>query len=265
MTKNGKGLQTSTSIEKMMQVLNCFTYQQPELPAAEIGRRLDLPTATLYRHLQAVEDAGFIERDPITHMYSLSLHIVGLAGVALSRYEVRRLGQANLDELCHTLSMNANLSVLYKCDTFHLSYATCGTVETAYTILGRRSPATQTAMGKILLSYLPAEEMLQLVQKYGLRPRTSHSITDLQQLQTELKQCRTRGYATDLQGVGMNCCCLAAPIRSRMGVPIAALSATTTPERFQAEFDRIHSNVMDQAMELSCKLGYYDMGMHAEY
>ncbi|MEA5014757.1 MAG: IclR family transcriptional regulator [Candidatus Limiplasma sp.] len=260
-----KGGQVSATVEKMMQVLGCFTYQQPELTAADIGRRLDLPTATLYRHLQSLEDAGFLERDPTTRLYSLSLRIVGLAGIALSRYEVRRLGQGNLDELCRTLCMHANLSVLYECDIFHLSYATCGTVETAYTILGRRSPATQTAMGKILLSHLPPEEMLQLVRKYGLRPRTPHSVTEIDRLQSELKQSRAQGYATDIQGLGMNCCCLAAPVYSRMGAPIAAISVSTTPERFREEFERIRNHVMDQAMDLSCKLGYYDMGAMPGY
>lgn len=248
-----------SSIVKLMRVLDCFTYQQPELSAAEIGRMLDLPTATLYRHLQAMEEAGFIERDATTHLYSLGLHMVELAGVALSRFEVRRLGQVNLDALSQTLSMNANMSVLYKCDAFHLSYSICEAVGSSYTILGRRSPATQTAMGRIMLSYKPEKEWTQLVRQHGVRPLTPHSVQNIEQLGKELEKCRAQGYATDLQAVSMNCCCLAAPVRSRTGIPVAAISVSTTPERFQTEFEQIRANVMAQAMDLSFKLGYYSI------
>lgn len=248
-----------SSMSKLMRILDCFTYQQPELSAAEIGRMLDLAPATLYRHLQSMEEAGFIERHPTTHLYSLSLHIVEMAGVALSRFEVRRLGQVNLDHLSSALRMNANMSVLYECDSFHLAYSICENVGSSYTILGRRSPATQTAMGRILLSYMPEKEWTMLVRKYGMRPLTQRSFQNMEQLATNLEECRTLGYATDLQAISMNCCCLAAPVRSRTGTPVAAISVSTTPERFEAEFDQIRSLVTSQALDLSFKLGYYSI------
>lgn len=254
---------SSKTVEKVMQIINCFSYQCPELLASEIGRKLDLPTATLYRQLQSLVDAGFLQHDPETRRYSLDLHIIELAGIALSRFEVRRLGQVNLDHLCNTLMMHANLSVLYACDIFHLSYSTYGNTETAYTILGRRSPATQTAMGRILLSYLPWKEAEALVRRYGMRPCTERSITDMDTLKAELEKSRLQGYAEDLQSYNMNNCCLAAPVRSRMGEVIAAISVSTTPERYKEEYERIRNYVMDQALDVSCKLGYYNMNPYS--
>lgn len=248
-----------SSMEKLMRVLDCFTYQQPEISAAEIGRMLDLPPATLYRHLQAMEEAGFIQRSPVTHLYSLGLHLVELAGVALSRYEVRRLGQVNLDTLSSTLGMNANMSVLYECDSFHLSYSICESVGSSYTILGRRSPATQTAMGRMLLSYLPEKEWKALVRTHGLRPLTPCSFQTLEQLENDLVLCRSQGYAIDRQAVSMSCCCLAAPIFNRTGMPVASISVSTSPEKFATHFEQVRTQVCAQAMDLSFKLGYYSV------
>lgn len=249
----------ANSLDKALQIIDCFSYQRPELSAAEIGHILDFPPATLYRQLSALEETKLIERDPKTKLYSIGLKTVELAGIALSRYEAKRLGQSNLDALCQNLNMNANMSVLYECDTFHLSYSVCQNTALSYTTLGRRTPATQTAMGRVLLSGLDEKDCRQLVQRFGLRPMTSYSFKTIESLLVELEKIREQGFAIDHKAVSEVCCCFAAPIRARSGEIVAAISVSTTPERFENEYEKIKSSVLAQAFDLNSKLGFYQV------
>ena len=57
-----------------LQLLACFSRQEPQLTGAELSRRLDVPRASVFRLLQTLEQMGFVERvnffrnsDSITH------------------------------------------------------------------------------------------------------------------------------------------------------------------------------------------------------
>ena len=45
-----------------LQLLGCFTRQEPQLTGAELSRRLDVPRASVFRLLQTLEQMGFVER-----------------------------------------------------------------------------------------------------------------------------------------------------------------------------------------------------------
>lgn len=244
------------TVGKVLQLMECFSIAEPELSAPELGKKLKLPTSTLYRYLQSMEDEGFLTRDPDSNRYSVGLYIVELAGIALGRYEVRRVGQSTLDELSAKLKMNTNMGILYKGDLFHLAFSIQTPVESYYTILGRRTPAHLTAMGKMLLAQLPFEEVCSMINKNGWCARTPYSISGFDRLTEELEQIKKLDYSVDRRESSLSTCCIAAPVRQRNGHVIAAISATTQDTNFEKEFDDMKNAVCDAALQISTKLGY---------
>lgn len=245
------------SLGKALLVLDCFDQAHPELSATEIGRRLGTPPSTLYRYLVMLESAGFIARVADTSRYSLGLRLAELGGVALNRLEIRRHGQPLLDALGDATGLNANLAVLYDGDAFHIAYAVRSDVDRLYTLVGRRTPAHCTALGKAMLSYCPWDEVRASIERRGWRPRTAQSITDFDTLRAELEQTRERGYAVDRGEVSLDTHCTAAPVFGQRGVIAGAVSVSGPFARFVgSEAESIATAVVQHAQMLSLRLGH---------
>ncbi len=88
---------------------------------------------------------------------------------------------------------------------------------------GRRLPAHCTAVGKMLLASLPAEELAaRLPDGAGLRAMTPRSVTDVAALRKELEQVAERGFAVEESESNPDVSCVAAPVRDRSGRVVAA-------------------------------------------
>ena len=247
---------SSTTIDKAFELLDCFSIQEPRLTAKEIGAKIGLSTSTLYRYLTAMEKKGFLEREPGTNRYVIGLHVVELGGIALSCLEVRRHGQGELDALADELDMNANLSVLYQGDVLHIGFSVRGEVDRMYAVIGRRTPAHCTAMGKTLLSFLSRNDARWNIETYGWRPLTEFSITDFDRLEEEMDWVEQHGYAVDRGEVSPKTWCVAAPVRDISGKVIAAISVSDAKERVESNLEQISQTVTHYAERLSLRLGF---------
>ncbi len=248
-----------SSIGKTFQILKCFSYNRTELTAAQIAKQVGLPISTLYRYLQTMEGEGFLEHNAAANTYSLGLYSVELAGIALTRFDVRRIGQQDLNDLSIRLNLNTNMGILRDGDVFHLAFSVRTPMQPWYDIIGRRSAAHLTAMGKMLLAYQPFEQVRGDIEKRGWRARTKYSVHDLDELHRQLIEARERQYAVDLREY-TDTCCLACPIRQKDGEVVAAISATCAYDRFSIEIENIRREVFAAAANISYKLGYLGQG-----
>ena len=88
---------------------------------------------------------------------------------------------------------------------------------------GVSQPAHAMADGKLLLSYLPAEERAYLYEVDGLRKYTENTIDDPVRLEKEIECIRERGYAVDHRERFENSRGLAVPILDLDGHPLLAM------------------------------------------
>lgn len=243
-------------IGKVLALLECFSLKEYELTAAEIGRKLGLSNSSLYRYLVAMENEGYLERDPTSNRYVIGLRVVELAGIALQRLDVRRHGQLELDLLADNLDMNANLGVLYRGDSFHMAFAVRTEVDRMYSIIGRRIPAHCSAMGKAILAHMPRDKAHEIVELYKWRPLTDNSTSDFDKLDAELDDVLEKGYSVDRGEVNPRTWCIAAPVRDQSGVVIAAISVSSARERVESSEAMIAEKIIQYVGRLSMRLGY---------
>ena len=237
-------------------ILESFTMEEPDLSAKELAYKCQLNVSSLYRYLSILEEGGYLVKDHVTGRYSIGIHMVELGGVALSRMIYRRHGQPALDRIAAELKTNANMGVLYKGDILHIAFSVWLNGEPNYSVIGRRTPAHLTAMGKIILSSLETKDLRAIINRFGWRPKTKNSISNFKDLNNEIQKIRQQGYAIDNQECGEGCC-LAFPILDQKGNIVAAISATTTTENFKKEFDTILKCIWKNAEEVSYRIGYY--------
>jgi DNA-binding IclR family transcriptional regulator len=247
------------TVDRALTVLGYFSATEPELSSSEIGSRLGLHQTTAYRLLSTMEQAGYVERDGRTGLYRLGLKLVELAGLKLNQMDLCRHAQPELDALRDTLNLNANLAVLDHGDVCHLAYAVRPDVPHTYTLLGRKSVAHCTALGKVLLAFRPRDEVHRTIATYGWRPYTARSLADFESLDRVLDEIASRGYAVDDRERRHDITCAAAPVLDRTGTVVAALSVSGRSEHVERiGLERVISAVVEHADAASARLGHVD-------
>jgi len=246
------------TIATALKMLTLFSHVSPEWTVKELAHRLDLPYSTAYRYVSTLEACGFLTRDRATGTCRIGLPVIELGGVALHHLDVRVHGVSYLEHLADTTGFNANLAVLYQADVLHVAYALRSEAsQTYYPVLGRRAAAHCTALGKAMLADLPFDEVRRLIETYGWRPYTPHSIRNLADLERDLAETRQRGYAIDRFERSMDSNCLAAPIRNRSGRAAGAISITIPKSRLdQVDMAALAQTVVEHAGMISYHLGH---------
>jgi DNA-binding IclR family transcriptional regulator len=126
--------------------------------------------------------------------------------------------------------------------------------------IGSRAPAYCTGVGKALLSSLPTDQVVSLLQGITLEKRTATTITDRMQLLEALKVTAERGYAIDNGEHEEGIKCFAAPIRGYGGDIVGAISITGLKREFDAEgeSEKMIAAVKKTVAEISRELGYIE-------
>jgi DNA-binding IclR family transcriptional regulator len=97
--------------------------------------------------------------------------------------------------------------------------------------VGERLPAYATAAGKVLLAELSSEQLRALFPERSLLPQTDRTIATRSQLETELKQIRESGYATNFGESENGVTAIAVPIRDPRGRAVFALASSIPSSR----------------------------------
>lgn len=248
------------TVTTALQMLSLFSAYTPEWTIRDVATRLDMPYSTTYRYVHALVTEGFLEPSNQLGTYRVGLPVIELAGVVLNQLDVRIHGQMYLERLADATALNANLSVLYRADILHVAYAVRCPTNSSYTVIGRRSPAHLTAMGKTMLADLYFGDVRRLIEEHGWRVRTPGSIRSFEELESELSEVRAQGYAVDRGEYSVQTRCVAAPIRGRLGRVVAAVSVSDPQGRISEErLNELPPIVLDYAAMVSHHLGYNEL------
>jgi IclR family transcriptional regulator, KDG regulon repressor len=131
--------------------------------------------------------------------------------------------------------------------------------------IGHRGPAYSTASGKVLLAFLPPQELELRLAGVRLVRRTPYTITSRDQLRAELTRIRARGWAENVNEAQMGFASVAAPIRNPAGEVVAALSVAGTAQQIDGDnLRRFARPVTEAAALISRRLGWGDFARTVE-
>ena len=120
-----------------------------------------------------------------------------------------------------------------------------------------RRPAHATALGKVLVAFLPDEEKERVLGLLSFQALTPHSISNMVQFQEELELVRRRGYAVDNEESVLGARCVGAPILGPQREALAAISVAGPSTRIsQDKIPLFARAVTESAQKISASLGY---------
>lgn len=246
-----------SSLQRALDILSLFGPQTPELGITDIAKALNLHKSTASGLVYTLEHNGYIAQNPENRRYHLGLQLVERAGVLLDQIEIRKIAMPELEQLRDWSSESVNLAILEENQIIYIERLLTDKSLGFRNHIGKRAWPHSTALGKAILSHLPPQQALAVLQSYTLEEMTRHTITDIDILMRQFEEFRRQGYAIEREENEIGGLCISAPIHSYDATPVAAVSVSFPLSRLdEAIIADCGAKVREVAQRISVKLGY---------
>ncbi len=251
----------SQSLERGLAILACFTPERPVLGIADIADDLGMSRSTTHRYVITLTALGYLEQGA-QRKYRLGLKVTDLGMAALNSTGLREHAHPYLEELRQRSSYTTSLAVLDGPEIVYVdrarSYRRGESAVDLNLHPGSRLPAYCTAMGKLLLAYLPENEQGELLAEMKLTKQGPNTITSKKALLTELDEIQSEGFAVNDEELAPELHAIAAPVRNEAREVVAAvnLAAHTSMISLSELVDALSPHLVSTADRISARLGY---------
>jgi DNA-binding IclR family transcriptional regulator len=247
----------SPAVDRALAVLQLLAEQRDGVGLAELSRALGEAKSSLFTVLNTLEARGFVAKEAATKRYTLGPETWRIGAVYAGHVSVLSEFQALAPELVRDCGETMQLAVLQGRHILYIGKQEGTQPVRLATQVGDRLPAHTAALGKALLSQLPAAELDALFAGVTLERFTPNTITDFAALTEELAETRRRGYAVDRQEVTLELRCVAAPVFDASGTAVAAASISVLILRMDDEREQVlGAKIREFARGVSWRLGY---------
>lgn len=244
------------SINRALQILKCFNWNEREFTLTEISQKVDLPKSTTSRLLSTLEREGFMKKDGRTNHYKLGNAMYFLGLIAKESIDLRQISESIMEEICQATKETINLYLLDNLEKVCFNQVESPLAIKRYVRIGERSPIWYGATGKAILANL--NESIWYDKSKELKRYTEKTVVDPDEFISELKIIKERGYAVSVGEKEHDVGCVAAPIFDNTKKVIGCASISGPQYRFPKDTDYFVSLIVDGAMRISNKLGYYE-------
>ena len=256
-----RGPRYSQSLERGLAILGCFTPEHPILGIADIADELGMSRSTTHRYVTTLLALGYLEQGR-SRKYRLGLRVTDLGMSALNATGLREHVQPYLQELRQRSGFTVALAVFDGGEALLVDRARSWRRAQRETDLGlqpgSRLPAYCTAMGKVLLAYLPGPVLDEVLSQVKLARRGPNTITNKQGLRIELERIAEDGLAVDDQELNDGLVAIAAPVRDDSREVVAAVGIAAHPEAISLGdlVEALSPHLISTASRISSRLGY---------
>jgi len=232
-------------VMKALQVLDYVARQGHDVTLTETVQELRLPKTTVFRYLQTLSAARFLEHDLKRDRYGVGSKFRSLARVDQELQGLRDIAQPEMRTLMETFHETVNLAVLSENEVVYIDMLEPGRPLRANARIGHRHPAHSTSLGKAMMAFLPDADALALSS--DLPQRTINTLTDADKLRRQVDDVRRRGYAIEVGENEDGLMCIGVPILDRAGYAVAAMSLSAPERRMKPELTMVAADALKGA------------------
>jgi DNA-binding IclR family transcriptional regulator len=244
-------------LDRAVAVLDAISRNgQGGLTLSEAAKSIGVAKSTVHRLLIVLEQSRFVLRRPMNDKYVLGVKLFQLGCLAVPEKDLRDRAHPYLEHLAKETGETTHLGVLDEGQVLHVDHVESEHTLRLAVVLGSYHPASTTALGKMLLAYLPEEQFETIIHRHGLPARTRNSLTTIMELKKELRLIKDHGYALDNEEDSEGLRCVAAPVRGVSGAVLASLSVAGPSIRMtDRRIPVLVGLVVESANRLSEELG----------
>jgi IclR family KDG regulon transcriptional repressor len=250
-------LEPIRSVERAIQILNCFSFEQPVLSIDEIMGKTKLVKATTYRLLWTMERNGLIQYDQKTNRYRLGYKSLEYGGIVLENLDIRREAEPYLLEL-HVLTGHSIILATPHGETIQylLRHDSDEGLQPS-NFVGRRRILHNGALGIVLLAFMQIDFVQELLNQYPLEALTPNTLTDKELFLQQLQEIRQNGFYIDVDGTFIGYTAIAAPIFREKDKAVAAIGISGPSYKVEGEKrEELVKLITGTAMKISQRMGH---------
>jgi DNA-binding IclR family transcriptional regulator len=246
------------ALDKTFRVLDLFSVTRPEWGLLELSESAGLPVSTLHRIITVLRRHGLVTQDSQSKKYRLGYGAIDLGRRAASGFSIRQVATPIMRQLAEQTGETVVLTVLN--DT-HDRAVCIERIESSHDLrlhleVGGQSYLHAGASSKVLLAYLPPDEVASVVRSVGLPQLAPNTLRDRNALDEELLRVREGGYAFSREETDSGAWGVAAPILEPEGRAIAAIGLAAPTSRHSVDTQRRFIALILQAgQDIAAELG----------
>lgn len=223
------------ALAKGLDVLRLFDENVTSLKLRDICDRTGIPMATAFRVVATLEENGYLERLPDGGIRP-GVAVLLLGSAALRGSSIAQFSEQPLRNLVEETGETVNLGVLVGDQVLYLARLRNSDLVTANIQVGSTLPAAYTSMGKLLLSYLPDDELAAALANHDFAASAGpNAARSLDELRERLAAIRAQGYSLQDQEVAAGLRSVSVPVFGRDTRPAAAINIAVASSRHDVD------------------------------
>jgi IclR family pca regulon transcriptional regulator len=219
-----------TSLARGLIVIQAFTQQSPQMTISQLSIKTGLSRAAVRRCLYTLTKLGFAGAEDGSR-YSLRPRMLTLSHTYTTSNTLSTAAQPILERMSAALRESFSVATLDGEDIVYIARTQVNRVMAVDLHIGSRLPAYCTSMGRVLLAYLPAEQLEHYLAKVVLTPHTTRTVNSLEKLRLILRNVRRNGYALVDQEYEVGLRSLAVPVYTASGRVVATVNLSGNAPR----------------------------------
>lgn len=223
------------SVEKAFRVLSAFGRQHQTLNLSQVASETGMDVSAAQRFTHTLAKLGYLHKDAQSKRFELTAKTLDLGYHFVRSSRLLDRAMPYLMHLSKETEETVNMTVRDGSEIIFVSRFLSRHVLNTDVIIGTRMPAYATAPGIAMLSRLPEDEAMAIIDASDRRAYTPSTTWEREALREKLRQSAAQGYATAFEEVYIGDASIAAVVVDHHGRPEAAVNIATSTSRYSHE------------------------------
>lgn len=233
------------SLQKAMEVLECFIQKQP-LGVTEISEKLGLYKSNVHNILMTFTALGYLTQDVETGKFRLGVSIMSLSRAFREGLDITRIAGPFMREIANEAGELIYLTIPKDDSVIYLEGISPDHQRmVSKSVAGEDCKMYCTAVGKAMLASMPKEEVEKCISG-KLEAYTENTITDKKSLLEEIEKTRIRGYGIDDMEIMFGIKCVGVALLNHDGKVEGGLSISAPSLRMSDEKIGLYANILKE-------------------
>lgn len=235
---------------RVLSLLRLLAESGRALGVKSVADALGLPMSTSHRLLDALVEAGFVEKDPMQRRYHVGREFFRIANLVTQTTTPAAALQPVLNGLTAQTGETAILSLYLPAQQTMTHAAKCDTPEALrYRVaLHERMPLEWGATGLAILAFLPEETRAAIFARASPSPVSGDTLTR-EAFEARIAAVRRDGYAMSEGEKVPESVGIAVPLESAPGTVFGSLALTIPQIRFDRSKIRAYADLLREAAQ----------------
>jgi len=240
---------------KSLQIIDAL-YENDGASLSRLNDSLDIPKSTIHRHLGTLQNHGYVHVED--NEYHIGFRFLELGEHTRNRKEAYKLAEEPVKTLAEETGERAQFVVEEQGRGIYLYIETGEHAVRTGLSVGHRVHLHSTSAGKVILSHLPDDRVAEILEEQELTSLTEETITDPDELKSQLDGIRERGYAFNREENIKGLRAVSGPVTDENDDLIGVLSVSGPSHRMKGEWfqSELPDLVLGTANELELRVAY---------